>query len=213
MQIHSGLLNAQIELDAYTNNEKNIIVTHKALVAYVSQMRDIFVEYEVIKAEREHAVVICSLFSKQFDKKQIEFGETTKETLGKSFSNYPVITAQEMAFDRAAIKLLQLPNNCYSVLEFLKNAEKPAQEKPNSQKQNQKKADVKDFIVEIGIFAGTGATVQQIFEQAQKDKKIQATLDLYLSKDASSISAKQERFSIFALQKYAKQVNYTPVTT
>ncbi len=251
MQIHSNLLHAYVELDAYVNNDQNIIITHKTLVDYIQRLTErdsIDVDYDVVKAEMTHSVVMCRLRYK--NKKIVEFGETTKETLGKKFYNYPVITAQEQAFDRAVIKLLELPDNCYSVLELLRNCdglEKPHsevdtrknpdksdskksgqgvhgdpgnKEKQNSSKDTEEgkkgnkqenqgtkneKPDLKDFVVEYGIYAGSGLTIQEIFLQAEKDAQKKANLDLYLNKDISQVRNRQERICLIALQKYAKQ--------
>ncbi len=246
MQIHSSLLHAYVELDAYVNNDENIIITHKTLADYIQRLTEgdsIDVDYDVVKAEMTHSVVMCRLRYK--NKKIVEFGETTKETLGKKFYNYPVITAQEQAFDRAVIKLLELPDNCYSVLEFLRNCdglEKPHSEvdekpdksdskksgqgvhgnpgnkekrnssedgkkgnKPENQGTKNEKPDLKDFVVEYGIYAGSGLTIQEIFLQAEKDAQKKANLDLYLNKDISQVRNRQERICLIALQKYAKQ--------
>lgn len=241
MQIYSRLLHASIELDAYINNDQNIIITHKSLSCYLQEMEGCSVSYSIIKADLDHAVVICELYNNRYGRKQTEIGETTKATLGKTFSNYPVMTAQEMALDRAIIKFLQLPDNCYSVLEFLKNCNLP-DERPNDkapQKQssgkniemqssdksgkgekkeeanrtqnpqeNQQKQNVKDYVVNVGIFSNTGLTVQEVFKQAEKDVKIRATLELYLSKNVADIKIQKERYGIAALQKYAKQIGY-----
>lgn len=219
MQIYSGLVNARIELDGYINNESNLIITHKSLVDYLARMKDtINISYTVIKAELDHAVVMCELTSRMLDKKVTELGETTRETLGNHFANYPVITAQEMAYDRAAIRFLQLPDNCYSVLEFIRNSFginnlllEQNEYLENGQERgslSEEKPELKNFIVDFGIFKGNGCTVEQVFEQARKDKKVKATLDIYLSKNVADIGNKTERYSILALQRYATKIGY-----
>lgn len=132
MKIFSKLLNAEVELDGWKNNELNIVVTHKALEDFWLNSNDnLQVDYDIKAAGMDHAVVVCCLVSERFEKRITEIGEVTEHLLSKvedSFRDYPVLTAKEIAFDRAMIRYLMLPSNTYSVLEFLRNARKDFEE-------------------------------------------------------------------------------------
>lgn len=218
MKIYSGLLNTNLELDAYDNNYANIIITHKTLVEYIAKMDNVRICYKVIKAELEHAVVQCELSCGQYKCYITEIGETTKETLGKVFANYPVLIAQQMAFDRAVIKFLQFPSNCYSNLEFIRNAqdslkmnmqaENESDKKSNDSLKGTDKIPLEDYIVDFGIFTGTGLTVKDIFAQAAINIKVHAALNIYLSKNPAEIRERPERHGVIALKRYAHKTGY-----
>lgn len=233
MDIYSEFLDASIELDGYVNNEQNLIIKHSSLYSYLNEKVD--VHYDIIESSVEHGVVLCTMTHRIAGKKIVEIGETTRELLPDKFKCYPVTIAFEIAFDRAAIKMLHLPVNTYSTLEFLWNTRsdnvpnyipdfqesKPTkQEHSHEQKDDPelptdhmasnfpvdgKKISVDEYVIEIGVFKGM--SVQNIFTLASQDPSAFANLKMLLTKDTKVIEDDKERYGIRALQLYYKRVN------
>lgn len=199
MEIFSQLINGKIQLDGYESVGKNYIVYHNALEAFIRSFSDIKDDYRVIDTDVKHSVVICTLTSEKFARQVTAMGETCPETLSGSFCHYPTMTAMEIAFDRAAIKFLQLPTITYSNLEFLINTEK--KELPGLGGK-----DEGDYILNFGAFTGKGLSVRQAFDLSGADDSMAATLKLYLSKTTSDIRDEIERNGVVAIQRYAAQL-------
>ena len=227
MDIYSKFLDASIELDGYVNNEQNLIIKHSSLYSYLNEKVD--VHYDIIESSVEHGVVLCTMTHKIAGKEIVEIGETTRELLPDKFKCYPVTIAFEIAFDRAAIKMLHLPVNTYSSLEFLWNTRidnvpgymPDSQSKPIKQEHSHKQKDdpelptdhmapnlpldgkktsVEEYVIEIGVFKGM--SVQEIFALAPQDRSVLANLKMLLTKDTKAIEDDKERYGIRALQLY-----------
>lgn len=207
MNVYSENLDALIELEGWVSQDQNIILTHKSIDKY-ARRHEIDAHYDVIRSERDHAVVMCTVTCKSSDLpvarclKATELGEVVKENLDNVFVYYPVMTAMEMAFDRAMIKLLMLPSNTYSVLEFRKFCESPL---PAPQKGN---SDYSKWVLSFGQFRQRNITVANLFDCAKRDNSTRATLKLYLSRKLEEIKNENERKDILAIQGYAKQINW-----
>ena len=208
MQIYSRLLRATIDLDGYVNTDTNIILKHSALDQYARDLGFIDSSYEIISSEMDHSVVLCTLTYRGPAEQGIlrtatALGETSKGVLSGSFENYPTMTAMEMAIDRAMIKLLVLPSNTYSVLEFLRNCDTA-----NISGTFPGNTDVAGRILSFGPFANRSYTVRKAFEIAQKDPQSRATLDIYLSKNISEEKDPLKRDDLIAIKRYANEINW-----
>ncbi len=209
MQIYSRLFKATIDLDGYENTDTNIIIKHSALDQYARDLGFIDSKYEIISCDIEHSVVLCTLTYRGPSAEQgivrtaTALGETCKNILSGSFENYPTMTAMEMAFDRAMIKLLVLPSNTYSVLEFLRNCDTA-----NISGTYPGNTDVANRVLSFGPFSNRSYTVRKAFEVAQKDPQSKATLDIYLSKNISEEKDPVKRDDLIAIKRYANGINW-----
>lgn len=95
------------------------IIRHASLEdIIVNQLDDVFFDYEIIKADKDHSVIKCIISDKK-GRRVVDVGESLPATLTTEIAqNYPVLTASQRAFDRAAIKYLNIPGKIYSDLEI-----------------------------------------------------------------------------------------------
>lgn len=119
--VYCGAIRAWIELDGWVSEDQMIVVTHKSLCNYMQEtFPSVMVKRQVLCPEAGHAVVICSIKGEigGISKYVQEMGETLIEYLKGNFRQYPAVTAWNMAYDRAVIRFLGMPDNVYSSLEF-----------------------------------------------------------------------------------------------
>ena len=73
---------------------------------------------------------------------------------------------------------------------------------------DKKKTNLDDYVLNFGIFTGTGTTVRQAFERAAIDESVKATIKLYLAKDLSKVKKetnKDEYYGLMALRTFARR--------
>lgn len=206
MEIYSGLTCSKINIHGWETLNQEVVVAHRGLYDYIQEMHaDINVSYNVLACNPDHAVVLCTLKSKSYNREITEIGETCKNTLDGAFKFYPVTTAYEIAFDRAVIKFLVLPSNTYSSLERIKSLDiPPAGNRQGEPCQYNGKPDAGDYRIEIGTFQGM--VVRDVFNRAKVDSSIEAALRIYLSKDSKIIADSRERFMVTALKTYQQRL-------
>lgn len=204
MEIFSSYLEKEVEIDGYIDQDNHIILIHNALEEFMYNYLDesIYVDYEMCDTSLEHSVVLCHMSNMDKTRKISSVGETCKETLKGSFGMYPTTTAQQIAFDRAAIRYLQLPLYTYSVLEFTRNADKKQSTDPDE------KMDVSDYILSFGVFHNRNMTVKEAINAAENDASLHAAIKLYLSDSFDNVKDKNKRHGMIALQRYCSNINW-----
>lgn len=202
MEIYSNYLEKKIEIDGYIDNENRVILMHNSLEEYMYNYLDelVQVQYEINNTSMEHSVVLCHMSNNNHTRMILAVGETCRENLKGNFRFYPTTTAQQIAFDRASIRYLQLPLHTYSVLEFMKTEEKP--ESPNE------KMDVSDYILSFGVFHNKNMTVKEAVNAAAHDESLHAAIKLYLSDSYENVKEKNKRLGLIALQRYCSSINW-----
>lgn len=204
MEIFSSYLDREVEIDGYLDQDHHIILMHSDLEAFMYNHLDeiVHVDYEMCNTSMEHSVVICHMRNTDHTRTILAVGETCKENLKGSFTMYPTTTAQQIAFDRAAIRYLQLPLHTYSVLEFIRDVEN---KKPSV---TNEKMDVSDFILSFGVFHNRNMTVKEAIKAAANDESLHAAIKLYLSDSCENIMDKNKRLGMIALQRYCSNINW-----
>lgn len=121
MQLESKSLKKTFEFVTFEKEENGkvvTIITHDSLEDVIhNQCEDVNYDVVVVKAERDHSVVACTMYK---DNRRITaYGETVPETLENEIArNHPTLIATQRAFDRAAIRFLALPGKCFSNMEI-----------------------------------------------------------------------------------------------
>lgn len=100
--------------------KKNKIVYHYELENVINTLcKDVACEFTVCNANPNDIVVICKMSGGEWGKSVSAIGEATPETLKSSVEKaYPTTIAFHRAFDRAAIKFLELGPHIYSNMEM-----------------------------------------------------------------------------------------------
>ena len=116
------------------------IIKHSSLEdIIVNQIDDTIYDYDIIKANVDHAVVKCVISNKN-GRRAVGIGESLPSTLMTEISTkYPVLIASQRAFDRAAISFLNIPGKVYSDLELSDNNKAPESESEKPPKQSTEK--------------------------------------------------------------------------
>ena len=128
MKIYSSTLGREIDLATFTQNDPTgrplTIVLHRALEAFVCETDEINYDFTCVCSDRNHCVVKCNMWFKDahnaLSERRVQtHGEAVPETLTSDIArNYPYVMAEKRAFDRAAIRLLNLPQSTYSESEI-----------------------------------------------------------------------------------------------
>ena len=124
MELKSKALNANFEFVTFEkkgDRGQNIrIILHDSLqdVIHNQVKTGLRYSFEIVSADPAHSVVICSMTDK--DGREVrEIGESIPKTLDSEIaSNYPTLIASQRAFDRAAIRYLDLPGKVFSNMEI-----------------------------------------------------------------------------------------------
>jgi len=117
MKIRSAYVNRELDFDVMekldpNSNQTMLVIKHDSLRDVVYNQLNLTnngsVEYSYIKAEKDHAVVECTIDDGK-GRVVKEVGEAVPETLNDNIArSYPTLIASQRAFDRAAILLLRL---------------------------------------------------------------------------------------------------------
>lgn len=121
IKVYSNTLKKTFEVNTYEVldefNNSIIVISHKSLET-IAVLENLNVAIKVVKAERDHAVVLAKIGN------ITKIGEAVTETLtGRIWPVHPVTCAMQRAQDRAIIAYLQLPGDkpYYSSREYLAN--------------------------------------------------------------------------------------------
>ena len=122
MNLFSKYLQSEVELGVNEREDSALVVSHKSLQDFLMNGLDpamgTRVDYQVVSADVNHSVVICSIYDDN-GRRAKELGESTPETLTTEIgAQYPTLMAAQRAFDRAAIQYLGLDGRVYSNLEL-----------------------------------------------------------------------------------------------
>lgn len=117
MNIYSSYAGRDLNFDVMEkldpqSGKTMVLIKHDSLRDVVYNQLNITekgsVSYNYVKSERDHAVVECTI-KDGTGRVVTEIGEAVPETLDNNIAlSYPVLTAHQRAFDRAAILLLKL---------------------------------------------------------------------------------------------------------
>lgn len=122
--IHSKYLNKDIDVPLQQRQEGDRIlqiIPHDALEDIVNnqvpQEYGLTYDFNIVNSSIEHSVVICVMLDNN-GRRVVELGESVPGTLESDISkSYPTLMAAQRAFDRAAIKYLNLPGKVFSNIE------------------------------------------------------------------------------------------------
>ena len=123
MQLQSKSLNQVFDFVTFEREERGRviqIIMHDSLEDVIhNQTKDVHYEFDVISTDRAHSVVKCTMFNKDGTRNIVAIGESLPETLDNAIAqNYPTLIASQRAFDRAAIRFLDLPGKVLSNTEM-----------------------------------------------------------------------------------------------
>lgn len=117
MKIRSAYVDKDLDFDVMekadpNSNQVMLVIKHDSLRDVVYNQLNLTksgsIEYSYIKAEKDHAVVECTINDGN-GRVVKEIGEAVPETLNDNIArSYPTLIASQRAFDRAAILLLML---------------------------------------------------------------------------------------------------------
>jgi hypothetical protein len=84
-----------------------------------NQAEGVEYNFDIISADRNHSVVRCTMANTDGSRRIVAIGESLPETLDNDIAQkYPTLIASQRAFDRAAIRFLDLPGKVLSNMEM-----------------------------------------------------------------------------------------------
>lgn len=124
-KIKSNYLKLEFDVSSFESTEDGEtvqVISHEALENIIHNLvpDEVGVRYELkdMHISRDHCVVSCVITDKKSGRRIQAIGETVPETLESEISKtYPALMAANRAFDRAAIRYLDLPGKTFSSLE------------------------------------------------------------------------------------------------
>ena len=131
MQLQSKSLGKTFDFVTFEREENGRVVKiimHDSLEDVIhNQAEGVKYSYDVISADRNHSIVKCDMSNKDGSRYIVAIGESVPETLDNDIAQkYPTLIASQRAFDRAAIRFLDLLlQNCY--LELVEQNQKQKQ--------------------------------------------------------------------------------------
>lgn len=146
--IRSNYFEKDFQVDMYERLDETEgtlkIIKHSSLEDIIAnQIDDTIYDYDIIKANVDHAVVKCVISNKN-GRRAVGIGESLPSTLTTEISaKYPVLIASQRAFDRAAISFLNIPGKVYSDLELSDNNKAPESENPPKQSTGKTQGKIK----------------------------------------------------------------------
>lgn len=94
------------------------VIFHDSLQDVIHNLTNAKYAFNFVKATPEHTVVVCEM-ADSTGRRIVEIGESTPATLDTEIAkNYPSLIASQRAFDRAAIRYLDLPGKVFSNMEI-----------------------------------------------------------------------------------------------
>ena len=123
MQLQSKALNKTFDFVTFEREENGRVVKiimHDSLEDVIhNQAEGVQYSYDVISADRNHSIVKCEMSNKDGSRHIVAIGESLPETLDNDIAQkYPTLIASQRAFDRAAIRFLDLPGKVLSNVEM-----------------------------------------------------------------------------------------------
>lgn len=123
MQLQSKSLNRSFDFVTFEREQNGRVVKiimHDSLEDVIhNQAVGIQYKFEIVSSDRAHSVVKCIMFNADNSRYIEAIGESIPETLDNEIAqNYPTLIASQRAFDRAAIRFLDLPGKVLSNMEM-----------------------------------------------------------------------------------------------
>ncbi len=123
MQLQSKSLGKTFDFVTFEREENGRVVKiimHDSLEDVIhNQAEGVNYSYDVISADRNHSIVKCEMSNKDGSRHIVAIGESVPETLDNDIAQkYPTLIASQRAFDRAAIRFLDLPGKVLSNVEM-----------------------------------------------------------------------------------------------
>lgn len=123
MQLQSKSLGKTFDFVTFEREENGRVVKiimHDSLEDVIhNQAEGVKYSYDVISADRNHSIVKCEMSNKDGSRHIVAIGESVPETLDNDIAQkYPTLIASQRAFDRAAIRFLDLPGKVLSNVEM-----------------------------------------------------------------------------------------------
>lgn len=123
MQLQSKSLGKTFDFVTFEREENGRVVKiimHDSLEDVIhNQAEGVNYSYDVISADRNHSIVKCEMSNKDGSRHIVAIGESVPETLDNDIAQkYPTLIASQRAFDRAAIRFLNLPGKVLSNVEM-----------------------------------------------------------------------------------------------
>lgn len=123
MQLQSKSLNRSFDFVTFEREENGRvikIIMHDSLEDVIhNQATGIRYKFEIVSSDRAHSIVKCIMFNDDNTRYIEAVGESIPETLDNQIAqNYPTLIASQRAFDRAAIRFLNLPGKVLSNTEI-----------------------------------------------------------------------------------------------
>ncbi|HJB29155.1 MAG TPA: hypothetical protein IAA06_10250 [Candidatus Blautia faecavium] len=192
MKIFSQNFKSYYEVKGYRNEKNNLILDFNEIkrIAREFQLKE---EYSFIKAEIDHAVVLCTVVSPEGISVSA-IGEAVRETLHGIYRYNPVTAVSEIAYGRAVINYMMFPSTTFSEIDPMQSIYPMI---------GSRLTDYGKWKLTATVFKGK--TVEELFQCRQQEDK--ALLRMYLAKDPALVKDPALQEDVIAIQGYDRKLN------